>query len=284
MNEVLLKEEKNIKNLIYEVRGKQVMLDSDLAMLYNIETKVFMQSVKRNIKRFPKNFMFQLTKEEFKNLRSQIVTSKGAGGRRYNPYVFTEQGIAMLSGILKSDIAINTSIMIINTFVAMRHYLNNNLIEQKYINKLVLEDHERLDLIFSKFDKDSEYLYLPGQIYDAYSKVLDIFKESKKELIIIDSYADKNLLDIIKELKVKVIIITKENNKLSKLDIEKYNSQYNNLKVMYDDTFHDRYFILDEEVIYHCGASINGIGKKTFSINKIEDDIIKETLLKHLRI
>ena len=280
MNEVLLKEEKNIRNLIYEIRGKQVMLDCDLAMLYNIETKVFMQSVKRNIKRFPKNFMFQLTKEEFKNLRSQIVTSKGAGGRRYNPYVFTEQGIAMLSGILKSDIAINTSIMIINTFVAMRHYLNNNLIEQKYINKLVLEEHERLDLIFSKFDKDSEYLYLPGQIYDAYSKVLDIFKSSKKELIIIDSYADKNLLDIIKELKVKVIIITKENNKLSKLDIEKYNSQYNNLKVIYDDTFHDRYFILDKEVIYHCGASINGIGKKIFSINKIEDDIIKETLLK----
>ena len=280
MNEVLLKEEKNIRNLIYEIRGKQVMLDSDLAMLYNIETKVFMQSVKRNIKRFPKNFMFQLTKEEFKNLRSQIVTSKGAGGRRYNPYVFTEQGIAMLSGILKSDIAINTSIMIINTFVSMRHYLNNNLIEQKYINKLVLEDHERLNLIFSKFDKDSEYLYLPGQIYDAYSKVLDIFKSSKKELIIIDSYADKNLLDIIKELKVKVIIITKENNKLSKLDIEKYNSQYNNLKVIYDDTFHDRYFILDNKTVYHCGASINGIGKKTFSINKIEDDIIKETLLK----
>jgi len=280
VNEVLLKEEKNIKNLIYEIRGKQVMLDSDLAMLYNIETKVFMQSVKRNIKRFPKNFMFQLTKEEFKNLRSQIVTSKGAGGRRYNPYVFTEQGIAMLSGILKSDIAINTSIMIINTFVAMRHYLNTNLIEQKYINKLVIEHDEKLDLIFSKFDKDSEYLYLPGQIYDAYSKVLDIFKESKKELIIIDSYADKNLLDIIKELKVKVIIITKENNKLSKLDIEKYNKQYNNLKVIYDDTFHDRYFILDNKTIYHCGASINGIGKKTFSINKIEDDIIKETLLK----
>ena len=280
MNEVLLKEEKNIRNLIYEIRGKQVMLDCDLAMLYNIETKVFMQSVKRNIKRFPKNFMFQLTKEEFKNLRSQIVTSKGAGGRRYNPYVFTEQGIAMLSGILKSDIAINTSIMIINTFVSMRHYLNTNLIEQKYINKLVIEHDEKLELIFSKFDKDSEYLYLPGQIYDAYSKVLDIFKSSKKELIIIDSYADKNLLDIIKELKVKVIIITKENNKLSKLNIEKYNKQYNNLGVIYDDTFHDRYFILDNKTVCHCGASINGIGKKTFSINKIEDDIIKETLLK----
>ena len=279
MEEVLLKEKINIKSLIYEIRGKQVMLDSDLAMLYNIETKVFMQSVKRNIKRFPESFMFQLTKEEFENLRSQFVTSKGAGGRRYNPYVFTEQGIAMLSGVLKSDIAINTSIMIMNSFVSMRHYLNTNLIEQKYINKLVLEDHEKLDLIFSKFDKDDEYLYLPGQIYDAYSKILDIFKKAKKELIIIDSYADKNLLDIIKTLRIKVIIITKTNNLLTKLDIEKYNKQYSNLKVIYNDTFHDRYFILDKNIVYHCGASINGIGKKTFSITLLGDKDINKLFI-----
>ena len=248
-------------------------------LLYNIETKVFMQSVKRNIKRFPESFMFQLTKEEFENLRSQFVTSKGAGGRRYNPYVFTEQGIAMLSGVLKSDIAINTSIMIMNSFVSMRHYLNTNLIEQKYINKLVLEDHEKLDLIFSKFDKDDEYLYLPGQIYDAYSKILDIFKKAKKELIIIDSYADKNLLDIIKTLRIKVIIITKTNNLLTKLDIEKYNKQYSNLKVIYNDTFHDRYFILDKNIVYHCGASINGIGKKTFSITLLGDKDINKLFI-----
>ena len=279
MEEVLLKEKINIKSLIYEIRGKQVMLDSDLAMLYNIETKVFMQSVKRNIKRFPESFMFQLTKEEFENLRSQFVTSKGAGGRRYNPYVFTEQGIAMLSGVLKSNIAINTSIMIMNAFVSMRHYLNTNLIEQKYINKLVLEDHEKLDLIFSKFDKDDEYLYLPGQIYDAYSKILDIFKKAKKELIIIDSYADKNLLDIIKTLRIKVIIITKTNNLLTKLDIEKYNKQYSNLKVIYNDTFHDRYFILDKNIVYHCGASINGIGKKTFSITLLGDKDINKLFI-----
>ena len=284
MNEVLLREEKNIKNLIYEIRGKQVMLDRDLAALYYVETKALMQSIKRNIERFPENFMFQLTKEEFNNWRSQFVTSKGDRiGLRRPPYAFTEQGVAMLSGILKSDIAVNTSIMIINAFVSMRHYLIDNKDIYKSINNInnkLVEHDEKLELIFSEFDKNNEYLYLPGQIYDAYSKVLDIFKESKKELIIIDSYADKNLLDIIKELKVKVIIITKENNKLSKLNIEKYNKQYNNLRVIYDDTFHDRYFILDKEVIYHCGASINGIGKKTFSINKIEDDIIKETLLK----
>jgi len=259
------------------------MLDSDLAILYNVETKALNRQVKRNIERFDSDFCFQLTDDEYRFLRCQNGTSKSSGGRRYNPYVFTEQGVAMLSGILRTDIAIQASKKIIRAFVSMRHYLNANLVEQKYINKLVIEHDEKLELIFSKFDKDSEYLYLPGQIYDAYSKVLDIFKSSKKELIIIDSYADKNLLDIIKELKVKVIIITKENNKLSKLNIEKYNKQYNNLKVIYDDTFHDRYFILDNKTIYHCGASINGIGKKTFSINKIEDDIIKETLLNSIK-
>ena len=283
MEEVLLKEEKNIRNLIYEIRGKQVMLDRDLAKLYGVDTKVFMQSVKRNIVRFPKNFMFQLTKEEFLNWRSQFVTSKGDNiGLRRPPYAFTEQGVTMLSGILRSSVAINASIMIMNAFVAMRHYINSSLIEQKYINKLVLEDHERLDLIFSRFDKDNEYLYLSGQIYDAYSKVLDIFKESKKELIIIDSYADKSLLDIIKELKVKVIIITKKNNLLNKVLIDKYNEQYNNLKVIYNDTFHDRYFIIDKKIIYHCGTSINKIGCRTFSINKIEDEIIKKTLLDNI--
>ena len=286
MNEVLLREEKNIKDLIYEIRGKQVMLDSDLAILYNVETKTLNRQVKRNIERFDSDFCFQLTDDEYRILRCQNGTSKSLGGRRYNPYVFTEQGVAMLSGILRTDIAIQASKKIIRAFVSMRHYLIDNKDIYKSIsninNKLVEHD-EKLELIFSKFDKNNEYLYLPGQIYDAYSKVLDIFKSSKKELIIIDSYADKYLLDIIKELRVKVIIITKENNKLSKLNIEKYNKQYNNLKVIYDDTFHDRYFILDKEVIYHCGASINGIGKRTFSINKIEDDIIKETLLNSIK-
>ena len=286
MNEVLLREEKNIKDLIYEIRGKQVMLDSDLAILYNVETKTLNRQVKRNIERFDSDFCFQLTDDEYRILRCQNGTSKSLGGRRYNPYVFTEQGVAMLSGILRTDIAIQASKKIIRAFVSMRHYLIDNKDIYKSIsninNKLVEHD-EKLELIFSKFDKNNEYLYLPGQIYDAYSKVLDIFKSSKKELIIIDSYADKYLLDIIKELRVKVIIITKENNKLSKLDIEKYNSQYNNLKVIYDDTFHDRYFILDNKTVYHCGASINGIGKKTFSINKIEDDIIKETLLNSIK-
>ena len=283
MEEVLLSKEKNIKDLIYEIRGNQVMLDRDLARLYHVETKVFIQSVKRNIERFPDNFMFQLTKDEFLYWRSQIVTSKSDNiGLRRPPYAFTEQGVAMLSGILRSDIAVNTSIMIMNAFVSMRHYLIDNKDVYKSINNInnkLVEHDEKLELIFSRFDKANEYLYLSGQVYDAYSKVLDIFEESKSELIIVDGYADKNLLDIIKELKVKVIIITKKDNLLSKNLIDKYNEQYSNLKVIYDDTFHDRYFIIDKDVIYHCGASINKLGYRTFSINKIEDEIIKKTLL-----
>ena len=284
MNEVLLRE-KNIKELIYEIRGAQVMLDSDLAILYNVETKTLNRQVKRNIERFDLDFCFQLTNEEYKNLRCQNGTSNKTGGRRYNPYVFTELGVTMLAGLLRSEIAINANKRIIRAFVSMRHYLIENKDIYKSINNInnkLIEHDEKIEEIFSKFDKNNEYLYLPGQIYDAYSKVVDIFKESKKELIIIDSYADKSLLDIIKSLKVKVIIITKKNNLLKELDIEKYNKQYSNLKVIYSNTFHDRYFIIDKKIIYHCGASINRIGYKTFSINKIEDNIIKETIVNNV--
>ncbi len=282
MNEVLLKEEKNIKDLIYEVRGKQVMLDSDLAMLYGCKngTKEINQAVKNNPNKFPERYCFRISEGIYSNLKSKVLTSKG--GSRKGHTAFTEQGVAMLATILKTKVATEASIRIMDAFVSMRHYFNTNLIEQKYINKLVLEDHEKIEEIFSRFDKDDEYLYLPGQIYDSYSKVVDIFKRSKKELIIIDSYADKSLLDIIKDLKVKVIIITKKNNLLKELDIEKYNKQYDNLKVIYNNTFHDRYFIIDKKTIYHCGASLNGIGYKTFSINKVEDEKVKKMLVKYM--
>ncbi len=294
MNQIIEKE-LNIEDMIYEIRGKQVILDSDLARLYNIPTKAFNQSVKRNIERFPSDFMFQLTNEEFNNLRSQIVTSSGKGGRRYNPYAFTEHGITMLAGVLKSDKAINMSLKIVDTFIKMRHYIKNHLLNQDNINNIVLEDHSHilkldgdLKLLQETFDKLEEKrkineIYFNGQIYDAYSKIKDIFAESKEELIIIDNYVDKTILDMIKNLKIKVIIITKENNKLTTLDIEKYNKQYHNLKVIYNETFHDRYFIIDRNKIYHCGTSINYIGSKTFSINILEDEIVKESLLNKIK-
>ena len=206
------------------------------------------------------------------------------GGRRYNPYVFTEHGITMLAGILKSDKAIKMSLKIVDTFIKMRHYLKDNLIEQKYINNMVLEHDNSIKLLQETFDKLEEKrkvneIYFNGQIYDAYSKIQDIFKSATKKLIIIDAYADNTLLDIIKRLDIEVIIITKKDNLLTKQDIEKYNKQYHNLKVIFNNSFHDRYFLIDDETIYHCGSSINRIGYKTFSINLVSDKEVCEMLI-----
>ncbi|MBP3899344.1 ORF6N domain-containing protein [Candidatus Saccharibacteria bacterium] len=287
MHEVGISTEPNIESSIYEIRGKQVMLDSDLARLYQVKTKALLQSVKRNMERFPKHFMFQLSDEEFLSLRSQFVTSKGSGGRRYNPYVFTEQGVSMLSSILHSETAIQVSIRIMDAFVTLRHYVSTNLLEQKYINDLVMEDHDKIKVLENSFQKFEEKrkiseIYFNGQIYDAYSKIQEIFSEAKEKLVIIDAYADKTILDIIKRLPINVTIITKANNLLTKQDIIKYNKQYNNLSVRYDNSFHDRYFILDGKTVYHCGASINRIGYKTFSINLIKDEEICQSLIKRL--
>ena len=288
MNEI--KEKFDIKDLIYEIRGQYVMLDSDLAKLYKCKngTKTINLAVKRHINRFPERFMFQVTIDEYKNLRFQIETTNNMS--RSLPYVFTEQGVAMLATILRTDVAEETSIAIMDAFVAMKKYISSNLIEQKHINNIVLEHNTTLlkhdneiKLLQETFDKLNEKrrvneIYFNGQIYDAYSKILDIFKTSKKELIIIDSYADKTLLDIIKNINIKVIIIT-TNKYLKKEIINKYNEQYNNLKVIYNNTFHDRYFILDRETLYHCGSSINRIGYKTFSINLISDKDMLNALL-----
>ena len=193
------------------------------------------------------------------------------------PYAFTEQGVAMLATVLKTSVAEEMSIKIMDAFVAMRKFISSNLIEQKYINNLVLKHDYQITLLqkslaqFEEKEPVSE-IYFNGQIYDAYSKILDIFKSAKKELIIIDAYPDKTLLDIIKEVpNINVTIITKTPSLLSKTTIEKYNKEYHNLVIKYDNTFHDRYFILDNSIVYHCGASINRIGYKTFSITKIGD-------------
>ena len=210
MNDIVLNQKDKIENLIYEIRGKQVMLDSDLAKLYKCAngTKTINLAVKRHINRFPERFMFQLTIEEVSSIsRFQIETLKGQGHNiKYLPYAFTEQGVAMLATILRTSVAEEVSIKIMDAFVAMRKYMGANLIKQKYINNLVLEDHDKIKVLVKSFQKleekrkDSE-IYFNGQIYDAYSKILDIFKSVKKELIIIDSYADHTLLDINKKIK-----------------------------------------------------------------------------------
>ena len=254
-----LKEGLSIENMIYEIRGKQVMLDCDLAKLYNVETKRINEAVKNNPDKFPERFSFFLNDFEFTNLRSKFSTSSlesKYGGRRYNPRVFTEQGIAMLSTILKSKVAVETSIRIMDAFVKMRKIISSNLIEQKYINELVIKDNERINLLeesFSKLEKKEKvnHIFYEGQIYDAYSLLIGIFKGAKEEIIIIDNYADKSILDMITNLNVKVIIVTKKFNLLKDIDIKKYNRQYHNLKVIYNDKFHDRFIIIDRKNLYH---------------------------------
>lgn len=268
-----------------------LVANRDLAMLYDCKngTKSINLSVKRHLKRFPENYCFQLTKDEYVSLRCQIVTLKNGRGehRKYLPYVFTEYGITMLAGILKSETAVAASLKIVNTFIAMRRYISENLIEQKFINELVLRHESDIKLLQETFDKLSgkdikNHMYFNGQIYDSYSKIIDIMNEAKDELIIIDGYSDKTVLDMISKSKVKVMLITKIKSLLTKLDIEKYNKQYNNLNIIYDDTFHDRYFIIDRKIIYHCGTSINHIGSKTFSINKLEDKIVIDLLIEKI--
>ncbi len=283
MNNIILKEKLKIEDMIYEIRGKQIILDRDLAKLYHTETRVFMQSVKRNIKRFPDNFMFQLTNEEFMDWRSHFVTSKNdLIGLRRPPYAFTEEGVAMLSGIINSEIAITINIQIIEAFITMRKYISSGLIEQRYINNLVIKHEERLQAIedtFLSFKEKNNHLFFEGQIYDAYSLLLDIFNKSKKEIIIIDNYIDKNILDILSKIKKNIKVITNQyNNK----DYEKYKMQYKNVELIINNHFHDRFIIIDKKILYHSGASFKDLGKKCFEISKIEDNDILNNLLKKI--
>ena len=288
MNEVVTKENIKIENMIYEIRGKQVMLDSDLARLYETETKRINEAVYRNKEKFPERFSWILDGSDLEILKSQIATSSSHEGRRYNIRVFTEQGVAMLATILRTKVAIEVSIQIMDAFVTMRKYISTNLLEQNYINNMLLEHEYKIKLLQDSFQKIEEKkkvneIYFNGQIYDAYSKIQEIFKSANKSLVIIDAYADNTILDITKRLNINVTIITKPNNLLTSQDIEKYNKQYNNLTVIFDNTFHDRYFILDDENIYHCGASVNRIGYKTFSITLIGDEDVKNALINKIK-
>ena len=294
MNEIVIKENV-IQNMIYEVRGIQVMLDSDLAKLYECVngTKTINQAVSRHIDRFPEDFYFQLSEVEYKVLKSQLGTSSWNkyGGVRKLPYAFTEEGVAMLATILRTEVASEVSKNIMRAFVAMRKYIGNNLLVQNNINNMVLKhdneiskninDIKELQNVFKQFEEKKKVneIYYNGQIFDAYSKIKSIFKEAIKELIIVDAYADIRVLDIIKELNVNIKLIVKTKGKLTSQDMVNYNKQYNNLKVYYNDDFHDRYFIIDKTTIYHCGASINYAGNKIFSINILEDEIVKNSLI-----
>ena len=285
MNQIIEVETLNIEDMIYEIRGRQVMLDCDLAKLYNVETKRINEAVKNNPDKFPERFYFRINENEFFSLKSKISTSKGGSRKGHN--VFTEQGIAMLSTILKSKVAVETSIRIMDAFVKMRKYISANLIEQDNMKNMLIKHDNEIKLLQESFSKLEEkekinHVFYEGQIYDAYSLLIDIFKEAEKEIIIIDNYADKSILDMITNLNVRVTIVTRKFNLLKDIDIKKYNRQYHNLKVIYSDKFHDRFIILDKKVLYHSGASYKDLGNKCFAITKMEDKEYLEIIIKNI--
>lgn len=283
--------DKTIRNLIFVVREQQVMMDSDLAALYQVETKVFNQAVKRNIARFPDAFRFQLTNEEYEGLRSQIVTSNGRGGRRYLPYVFTEQGIAMLSAVLNSDIAIQVSIQIMTAFVEMRRFLVNNTVLFEKISEVNWRQQEYEKKTDERFEKVFDYIaehnevkqkiFFDGQIYDAFSLLVELVGKAEKTIILIDNYVDVDTLNILakKKRNVNVCIYTVKQTKLTAADVKYFNMQYPKLEVKYTGVFHDSFLLLDGSCIYHIGASLKDAGKKCFAINQMNDKSVAETIL-----
>lgn len=300
--EVFMTEDKNfvivdnreIQNMIYTIRGKQVMVDSDLATLYQVTTKRLNEQVRRNKNRFPSEFMFRLTAEEYEYLRSHFATSSednAHGGRRYMPYVFTEQGIAMLSAVLKSDIAVEVSVKIMNSFVEMRRFLISN---QELFSRLdrieikQLETDRKFEEVFNYMAANTEIkqiIFYDGQIYDAFSFIVGLIQKAKKEIILIDNYVDVNTLNILckKNQGVDVVIVTAGKGNLSAKDITKFNAQYPKLSVKTTKDFHDRFLILDKTEVYHIGASIKDAGKKSFGITKIEDKDLIQSLINKVR-
>ena len=267
-----------IEDLIYEIKGVQVMLDSDLAKLYNCKNgaKEINQAVKNNPNKFPDRYLLRITEKEFDSLKSIHLTSKG--GARKGHTAFTEQGVYMLATILKSDIAIEVSIRIMDTFVKMRRYFSSN-------NEILLNHENRLLVLESAFDKFKEKginkIFFENELYDAFSLLIDVFNKSNKEIIIIDNYAGKELLDILKNIDRKIIIVSKNIDDVLK---SKYESQYSNVSFINNDSFHDRFIIIDKKILFSSGASFKDLGKKCFGIHKIDDMDYLNRILKVINI
>jgi len=294
--------------MIYTVQGRQVMIDSDLAGLYQVTTGNLNKAMKRNVARFPERFCFQLTEVEYQNLRFQNGSSSSNnnyGGRRYMPYAFTEQGIAMLSAVLKSDIAVDVSIKIMDTFVEMRKFLLTNqelfsrldrlelghLDLKKEIDKGTekqLKTDKKLEEVFNYIASNTEVkqkIFFDGQIYDAFSFIADLVGKAQSKLLLIDNYVDVNTLNLLckKKSGVNVLIGTAGKGSLTTKDINKFNAQYPRLSVKTTAAFHDRFLIIDDKEAYFIGASIKDAGKKSFAITKIEDEKMVHNLINKVR-
>lgn len=290
---------RDIQSMVYVIRGKQVMLDSDLAALYQVETKNLNKAASRNEERFPEDFRFKLTKEEYDSLRFQFGTSKekesGRGGRRYYPYVYTEQGISMLASVLHSSVAVQVSIGIMRTFVEMRRFIANNALLFEKVSDIELKQLEYQKSTDEKFDKVFKYIedhaeaeqkiFFEGQIYDAFSLITSIIGKAVKEIILIDGYVDVGTLNILakKNAGVDVMIYTYAGTKLTNIDVANFNAQYPTLTVKKTKAFHDRFIILDKKIVYHVGASIKDAGKKCFGISLINDQGLVLDLLDRLK-
>lgn len=290
----------HIENRIFTIQGQQVMIDFDLAELYQVETKRLNEQVKRNAERFPVEFMFQLTSKEweklqsqmeteatFVSLRSQIATAK----RRTLPYAFTEQGVAMLSAVLRSDIAIQVSIQIMNAFIAMRkQLLSNQLIIQRMdrVELKQLESDQKFEQIFKALEsKDStprQGIFFDGQVFDAHQFVSDLVRKAEKSILLLDNYVDDSVLWLLGKRKdgVKCTIFTKTIGKQLRTDLDKYNTQYPPIQIQEFTKAHDRFLILDEKEIYHIGASIKDLGKRWFAFSKMDAGTV--TILENLKV
>jgi len=284
MSDKLIITQKDIENLIHTIRGKQVMLDSDLAKIYQVETKVFNQAVKRNIERFPEDFCFRLTGSEWNSLRSQFVTLNTGRGqhRKYLPQVFTQEGIGMLSAILRSDVAIKVSIEIMKAFVEMRRMLISNASLFHRLDKIEikqLEADKKFEKIFKVLEnkklQSEKGVFYNGQIFDAYSFVSDIIRSANNSIILLDNYVDDSVLTLLGKRKKKVTakIYTKSISKQLRLDLKRYNSQYPPIEIeLFADT-HDRFLIIDQTTLYHIGASLKDLGKKWFAFSRMDIEI-----------
>ena len=269
----------DIEKMILTIRGVQVMIDRDLAMLYGVETKVLNQAVKRNIERFPTDFMFQLTQDEAACSRSQFVTLNNSRGHniKYLPYVFTENGIAMLSGVLRSPTAVEVNIRIMRAFTAMRRFMMTNAMVFQRLESL--EHHQlltdqRLDEVFKRIDADlqpSQGIFFDGQIFDAYSFVSDLVRSAKESIVLFDNYVDDTVLTMLDKRgeNVSAIIITKTISAQLALDLAKHNAQYRPIEVKAFDKVHDRFLCIDSTV-YHIGASLKDLGKKCSAFSRME--------------
>ena len=307
-----------IEDKIFTIHGVQVMLDRDLAELYGVETKVLNQAWKRNIERFPEEFCFQLTKEEIENLRSQSVTlntenqilrsqivtlRSGEWGKhsKYLPYAFTEQGVAMLASILKSETAVKVSIQIMNAFVQMRHFLSANgslfarldsfekrqIETEEKLNRNIVQIHEKLDVHEKNFEKvftaleaadlPKQGVFCDGQIFDSYKFASDLIRKAKTSIVLVDNYVDDTVLSMLDKRKSKVsaTIYTQGISKQFALDLQKHNAQYAPIDVRVLKNFHDRFLFIDEKIIYHIGASLKDLGKKVFGFSKLELDAMQ---------